>query len=112
MARIIPILLAIVTVFALTPTALGQGPIYTTGTSNCSAADFEVSVHFRHDPGDYYTIIIDKRNISTHRCVFDGTVYGPSFVIDQKEGQKPPCWTISPKHVCRTDFRRWFLRLL
>jgi hypothetical protein len=97
MARIIPVLLAAVTVFTLTLTALGQGPINTTGTSNCSAADFEVGVQFHNDPGDYYTIIIDKRNISTHRCVFDGTVYGPSFVIDQKEGQKPPLLDYFPE---------------
>jgi len=59
------------------------------GSSNCTATDFDTELQFTNGPGDYYSIIVDKRNISDHPCMFDGPVYGPSFVPDRVEGHVP-----------------------
>jgi len=66
----------------------GQG-LNLSGSSNCTSADFDATLRFVNGPADYYTIIIDKRNISDHSCVFDGQMYGPSFAPDRVEGNKP-----------------------
>ena len=95
-----------------------------TGSSNCTAPDFDASLRFANGPADYYSIIIDKRNISGHPCVFDGPMYGPSFVPDRVEGHNPygichycegrspngqtpisPPITINPGQVARQTFR-------
>ncbi len=60
-----------------------------TGSSNCTQADFDARVQFRNGPGDYFTVVIDKRNLSSHSCVFDGPMYGPSLVPDRIEGLPP-----------------------
>jgi len=52
--------------------------------------DFDARVQFLHGPGDYYTLILDKRDISNHLCVFDGPNYGPSFVPDRAADGAPP----------------------
>ncbi len=59
------------------------------GASNCVAADFDTYVDFTNDSGDTYTVVINKRNISSHSCSFDGPVYGPSLVPDRIEGEQP-----------------------
>lgn len=59
------------------------------GSSNCTAADFDTELKFANGPADYYTIIVEKHNISDHPCLFDGSVYGPSFVPDRVEGHAP-----------------------
>jgi hypothetical protein len=59
------------------------------GASNCTVADFDRNVQFASGPDHFYTIIIDKRNISNHPCIFDGPMYGPSFVPDRVSGDRP-----------------------
>lgn len=66
----------------------GTGPNLT-GASNCTAADFDVSVQFLNGPGDSFAVEIEKRNISSHSCVFDGPEYGPSFVPDRVPNHPP-----------------------
>ena len=51
------------------------------GSTNCTAADFDARLRFVDGPGDLFTIIADKRNISKHACTFDGPMYGPSVVL-------------------------------
>jgi len=68
--------------------SFGQG-LNLSGSSNCTAADFDANVHFVNAPDDYYSIVIDKRNISRQPCVFDGPTYGPSLVPDRVPGDKP-----------------------
>ncbi len=102
---------------------LGQG-INLSGTSNCTAADFDATLQFANGPGNYYTVVVDKRNISGHPCVFDGPMYGPSLVPDRVPGHAPyglcyycedrlpngqtpviPPLTINPGQVARQTFR-------
>lgn len=63
-----------------------QGP-------SCTAADFDADLQFINGPGDKYTIVIDKRNVSDHPCVVN-TPAGPGFVPDRVPGQQPItlCW--------------------
>jgi len=51
------------------------------GSTNWTAADFDARLRFVNGPGDLFTIIADKRNISNHACSFDGPTYGPSVVL-------------------------------
>jgi hypothetical protein len=41
------------------------------------------------EPSNYYAIIVDKQNISSHSCIFDGPVYGPTFYPDRVSGDRP-----------------------
>ncbi len=81
-------LLAIATLFLPSPTS-AQAGLNLTGASNCTAVDFDTTLKFTNGPGDYYDIVIDKRNISRRTCVFDGPMYGPSMVYDQVPGFEP-----------------------
>lgn len=90
-----------------------------TGSSNCTPADLDAYLGFINGPGDYYSVVIDQRNISTHPCNFDGPDYGPSFVPDRvSDGAAPVklCYncedtrqlaapTINPGQVVRQIFR-------
>jgi len=66
-----------------------EAGINTTGASNCTIADFDSNLSFANEPNNYYAIIVDKRNISNHDCVFDAPMYGPSFVPDRVSGDRP-----------------------
>lgn len=59
------------------------------GASNCTVADFVAYADFVEGPGDTFTVVIKKRNVSGHPCVFDGPVYGPSLVPDRIDGEQP-----------------------
>ena len=59
------------------------------GASKCTAADFIAYADFADGPGDTFTIVILKRNVSSHPCVFDGPAYGPSLAPDRIEGEQP-----------------------
>lgn len=95
-----------------------------TGASNCVAADFDTKLTFINGPGNYYGIVVNKRNISSNPCVFDGPMYGPSLLPDRVEGHKPydPCYycedrlpngqtpvippiTVNPGQIARQTFR-------
>ncbi len=81
---------AVCCLFSLTSLYSGQGTgPNLTGSSNCAASDFDLSVQFRNGPADYYGIVLNQRNLSSHPCVLDGPVYGPSFVPDRVSGQPP-----------------------
>ena len=70
--------------------SMGQeSGINTSGASNCTIADFDTSLSFANEPSSYYAIIVDKRNISSHSCVFDGPMYGPTFYPDRVPGDRP-----------------------
>ena len=94
------------------------------GASNCTVADFDTELRFVNGPENYYSVVVDKRNISSHPCVFDGPVYGPSFVPDRVPGHEPyglcyyceerlpngqvpiaPPVTVHPGQVARQTFR-------
>jgi hypothetical protein len=68
--------------------------VNTTGASNCTIADFDTNLSFANEPNNYYAIVVNKRNISNHDCVFDAPMYGPSFVPDRVPGDHPftPCY--------------------
>ena len=67
-----------------------SGPVQNlTGFSNCTQADFDTTLQFLDAPEGYFTILVNRRNLCTHACVFDGPMYGPSFVPDRVEGEKP-----------------------
>jgi len=66
----------------------GQG-INLSGTLNCTVADFDVNLQFVNGPGNYYAVVVNRRNISGHPCVFDGPVYGPTLVPDRVPGHAP-----------------------
>src|SRR5579871_562464 len=68
--------------------ASAQG-INTTGASNCTEADFDTNLKFVNGPGDYYQLVVEKKNISGHPCLFDGPTYGPSFVPHRVPGHDP-----------------------
>jgi hypothetical protein len=71
------------------PSAGQEAGLNLSGASNCTVADFDANVRFANGPGNYYAIIIDKRNISNHPCIFDGPMYGPSFVPHSVPGDRP-----------------------
>jgi hypothetical protein len=98
--------------------ALGQGTVPNlTGSSNCNAPDFDAHVKFINGPGDYYSVVIDKRNISDHPCILDGPVYGPSLVPDAGKSLVTMCYdcsndphvpgilALNPGQVVRQTFR-------
>jgi hypothetical protein len=105
--------------------SLGQeSGINTSGASNCTIADFDTSLSFANEPRNYYAIIVDRRNISSHPCVFDAPAYGPTFYPDRvpedrefalcydcenrlPNGQYPVVrpLTLAPGHVVRQTFR-------
>src|SRR5205823_241035 len=60
-----------------------QADLNLSGTSNCTVADFVAYVDFHEGPGDTFIIVIKKRNVSGHPCLFDGPAYGPSLVPDR-----------------------------
>ena len=66
-----------------------ESGVSTTGASNCTIADFDTNLNFANEPSSYYAIIVDKRNVSNHDCVFDAPMYGPSFVPDRVSGDRP-----------------------
>jgi len=76
-------------VFTLSLLGLGQARMNLSGSSNCSGADFDANLEFVNGPGDYFEIVVNRRNISSHRCVFDGPMYGPSVVPDRVPGNEP-----------------------
>ncbi len=82
-------LLAISGLFLMALPASAQPGMNLTGASNCTAADFDTTVQFLNGPGDSYSIVVNKRNLASHPCVFDGPMYGPSIVPDRLEGDKP-----------------------
>ena len=89
-ARVVIGFLATSGLFFLPSSSLGQGTgLNLTGSSNCTMADFDTDLQFVNGPADYYTIVVNKRNISHHPCVFDGLVYGPSFAPDRVPGSPP-----------------------
>jgi hypothetical protein len=75
--------------FMASPCAAQDTGFNTTGSSNCKLADFDVSLQIISGPSNYYTLVVDKRNISNHPCVFDGQNYGPSFVPDRVPDHEP-----------------------
>jgi hypothetical protein len=82
--------LVFITVLFLPWPSLGQeAAINTSGASNCTIADFDTNLSFANEAGSYYAIIVDKRNVSNHDCVFDAPMYGPSFVPDRIPGDRP-----------------------
>lgn len=70
------------------PSAGQDAGLNLSGASNCRVADFDANLRFANGP-DNYTIIIDKRNISNHACIFDGPMYGPTFVPDRVSEDRP-----------------------
>jgi len=82
-------LLALLILLFLSLPSWARTNLNDTGTSNCIAADFDTFVRFANAPNDYYATIIYKRNISSHPCIFNGPVYGPSIVPDRVPGHPP-----------------------
>lgn len=77
-------------VLFLSLSSLGQeSGINTSGASNCTIADFDTYLSFANEPNNYYAIIINKRNISSHPCAFDAPMYGPTFYPDRVPGDRP-----------------------
>lgn len=74
------------TLFWLTPC---RAQINTTGSTNCTVADFDTEVEFLNGPGDTFALVVRMRNVSPHACVFDGPEYGPSIAPDRVDGEKP-----------------------
>ena len=68
--------------------AFAQSGINTTG-SNCTTGDFDTTVEFLNGPGDFFSVVVRKRNLADHACVFDAPTYGPSIVPDRVAGEKP-----------------------
>jgi hypothetical protein len=82
-------LVAFLGLFILPLRSFAQEALNLSGASNCTARDFDANVDFRNGPSDYFTVVVDKRNISDHPCIFDGPRYGPSFVPDRVQGDPP-----------------------
>lgn len=83
-------LIAVCSLLFVVPLSSGQeNGLNLSGTSNCAAVDFDSYADFVNGPGDYYSAIINKRNISSHTCIFDGLSYGPSFVPEPASGSWP-----------------------
>src|SRR5579862_540960 len=74
----------------LTPTvpSSAQPGLNLSGASNCSIADFDTNLKFLNGPGDLFSILIDKRNISSHPCVLNRPD-SPSLMPDRATGGKP-----------------------
>jgi hypothetical protein len=104
--------------------AFAQPGLNTTGASNCTEDAFDTRVQFVNGPGDGFAVVVDKRDISSHSCVFDGPMYGPTFVPDRApdhppfglcyycqdglaKGQSPaaPPLSLNPGQVARQVFR-------
>lgn len=119
----VPRLAALCFLFCLSVPSSGQ-EMNLTGASNCVAANFDTSLTFINGPENYYGIVVNRRNISSHPCAFDGPMYGPSLVPDRVEGHKPyglcyyceerlpngqtpviPPITVDPGKVARQTFR-------
>lgn len=84
------IFLVFLGVLFLPLSSLGQeSGINTSGASNCTIADFDTSLSFANESSNYYAIIVSKRNISNHDCVFDAPMYGPTFYPDRVPGDRP-----------------------
>lgn len=66
-----------------------ESGVNTSGASDCTIADLDTNLSFANEPSNYYAIIVNKRNISNHDCIFDGLRYGPSFVPDRVPGDRP-----------------------
>lgn len=82
--------LAIYSLFFLPKATSAQTPgLNMSGASNCVEADFDAYLQFLNGPADYYTIVIDKRNISGQSCIFDGNLPRPSFAPDRVPGDLP-----------------------
>jgi hypothetical protein len=78
------LVLAFSSLLSLSSASLAQGSVVNSmGASNCPTADFDTSLNFASEPSNYYAIIVDKQNISSHSCIFDGPVYGPTFYPDR-----------------------------
>jgi hypothetical protein len=75
--------LALAILVVVTQESAAQPRMNLTGSSNCNEADFETTVSFLNSSDAYYTLVLDKRNISNHPCVFDGPTYGPSVAPDR-----------------------------
>lgn len=94
------------------------------GTLNCSVADFDVNLQFVNGPGNYYSVVVNRRNISEHPCIFDGPMYGPTLLPDRVPGHAPyelcyycedrlpngqtpiiPPLTVNPGQIARQTFR-------
>jgi hypothetical protein len=69
--------------------AAQESGINTSGASNCTIADFDTNLSFANQPSNYYAIIVEKRNISSHPCIFDAPMYGPTFYPDRITGDRP-----------------------
>jgi hypothetical protein len=76
--------------FFLSLPGWGQAGLNLSSASNCTVADFDANLQFVNDPGDSsYAIVVHKRNISSRPCIFDGPMYGPTFVPDRVPGDRP-----------------------
>ena len=75
-------------VLTLTVPSAAQPGLNLSGASNCSVADFDTHLKFLNGPGDLFSILIEKRNISSHPCVLDRPD-GPSLMPDRATGGKP-----------------------
>ena len=75
--------------FLPSPTLAQGSSINLSGSFNCNAPDFDAHVRLLNGPGAYFTIVVDKRNVSTHPCTFDGSMSGPSIVPDRVPGHSP-----------------------
>lgn len=69
--------------------SLAQTGLNLTGSSNCTVSDFDATVEFVNGLDDTFTIVVDKRNLAGHPCIFDGPLYGPSLVPDRVKGYPP-----------------------
>jgi hypothetical protein len=75
--------------FVALPGMAQEAGLNLSGASNCTAADFDVNVGFANGPGNSYGITIEKRNISTHPCILDSSINGPTFVPERVSGDRP-----------------------
>jgi hypothetical protein len=57
-------------------------PLNLTGSTNCTAADFDLNLRFESGPADTYSVIILQRNLSAHPCIFDGPQYPPTVIFE------------------------------
>src|SRR5580704_11993980 len=64
----------------------------------CNAPDFDITLQFggeettiqpSNKPVKYAVILLRKRNISGHPCIFEEHFIGPSFNPDRVEGEEP-----------------------
>ena len=64
----------------------------------CNAPDFDITLQFGNEEGavkpnnqavKYAVILVSKRNISGHSCIFEEHFIGPNFNPDRVEGDEP-----------------------